>query len=62
VPTSKPVQKWRSPAALTIATRIPGSSRTSDQIARKMRCIGCVSALPRSGRQSVMKAIPSRSS
>ena len=59
-PTSKPVQKWRSPAAVTIATRTSGFSRTSAQIARKIGCIVGVSELPRSGRFSVIVATRSR--
>jgi len=53
-----PVQKWRSPAAATIATRTPGSSRTSDQIALKTAIIGGAREFPRSGRFSVMVATP----
>ena len=58
-PTSKPVQKWRSPAAVTIATRTASSSRTSPQIARMTGCMFGASALPRSGRSSVITAMPS---
>jgi hypothetical protein len=57
--TSKPVQKWRSPAAVTMATRISGSSRTSPQIARMIGCMPGASELPRSGRFNVMTAMPS---
>jgi hypothetical protein len=57
--TSKPVQKCRSPVAVTIATRTRSSSRTWDQIARKTGCMPGARELPRSGRSRVMTAMPS---
>ena len=61
-PMSAPVQKWRLPAAVTMAHRIQGSSRTSAQIALTGSIMEPCSALPRSGRLMVMWATWSRRS
>ena len=57
--TSKPVEKWRSPLEVKIATRVPSSSRTSVQIARRICSIFLVREFPFSGRSRTIIAIPS---
>ena len=59
-PTSAPVEKCRSPAAVTTEHRIHGSSRTSAQIALIGSTIDECSVFARSGRLMVMYAMWSR--